>query len=160
VQNNTDDPFEFVKVFAILYDDKQSVTGTGYTYTELDTIPAHGKSPFKFKTDKWAKTTDYRLQAEGEKGNQPRLDLVVTEHSSYAEGVWLHIQGQVKNTGQTQAESVKIAATIYDEHGHVIAVDSTYTESPTIPAGATSPFDLGTDHWRGAHRYEVQVQGQ
>ena len=160
VRNNTNAPMEFVKIVATLYDSNNKVVGTDFTYTELDVIPPGGKSPFETGTDEWAGVTSYKVQVEGSEGNLPRQDLVVLSHESYTDGQWLHIRGEVQNTGTTPAEFVKLVVTFYDASGNVVATDFSYTSLDAIAAGGTSPFETGTDYWPNFDHYEIQVQGQ
>lgn len=158
VQNNSDTPMEFVKIVATLYDDAGQVVGTDFTYTEIDVIPPGGKSPFETGTDKWAGTTNYKLQVQGSPGTLPRQDIVILSHSHYIDGGWLHVRGEVQNTGNTPAEFVKLVVTLYDAVGNVVGTDFTYTELDVVPAGGTSPFETGADHWPNFDHYEIQVQ--
>jgi len=159
VRNNTDDPMEFVKIIATLHDDNNNITGTDFTYTELDVIPPGGKSPFETGTDQYAGTTIYKLQVQGDPGVLGRQDLVISGDSSYEDYGWLHIQGEVQNTGTTPAEFVKLIVTLYDANGNVVGMDFSYTELDTIPAGGSSPFETGTDHYPNYDHFEIQVQG-
>lgn len=159
VQNNTDYPMEYVEIVATLYDDDNKVVGTDFTYTFLDVIPPGGKAPFETGTDEWEGTTNYKLQTQGSEGSLPRQDLVIRSHESYIDGGWLHVRGEVENTGTTDAEYVQLVITLYDASGNVVGVDFTYTTLDTIPAGGTSPFESGTDHWPNFDHYEIQVEG-
>jgi hypothetical protein len=151
---------EFVRIVATLYDDAGQVVGTDFTYTEIDVIPPGSKSPFETGTDAWAGTTDYKLQIEGNAGTLPRQDIAILSHSHYIDGDWLHVRGEVQNTGDTPAEFVKIVVTLYDMAGNVVGTDFTYTNLDVVPAGETSPFETGTDHWPNFDHYEIQVQAQ
>lgn len=160
VRNNSDTPMEFVKIVATLYDDAGQVVGTDFTYTEIDVIPPGGKSPFETGTDEWEGATNYKLQVQGNVGTLPRQDIVILGHSHYADSGWLHVRGEVQNTGDTPAEFVKIVVTLYDAAGNVVGTDFTYTDLDVVPAGGTSPFETGTDHWPNFDYYEIQVQAQ
>jgi len=161
VRNNGDQPMAFVKVVATLYDDADQVTGTDFTYTELDVIPPGGKSPFETGTDQWQGTTKYKLQVEGSPGPAPRQDVVILSHSSYVDDIgYFHVKGEVQNNGSDPATFVKIVVTLYDAGGNVMGTDFTYTELDTVLPGSTSPFETGTDHWEGFDHYEIQVQAQ
>jgi len=70
------------------------------------------------------------------------------------------VRGEVKNVGATQAKLVKIVVTLYDAAGNVVRVDYTFTDLYVIPAGGTSPFETGTDHWPNFDHYEIQVEGR
>jgi hypothetical protein len=160
VRNNTNVPMEYVKIVATLFDNNNKVVGTDFTYTELDIIPPGGKSPFVTGTDEWTGVTTYKLQVQGREGTLGRQDLGILDHSSYQDGEWLHIRGQVQNTGTTPAEFVKLVVTFYNASGNVVSTDFTYTTLDTIPAGETSPFETGTDYWPNFDYYEIQVQGR
>lgn len=159
VRNNSDKPMQFVEIIVTLYDDANNVTGTDFAYTELDVIPPGGKSPFETGTDEYAGTTQYKLQVQGIPGNLPRQDLIINSHNHYEDGGWLHVRGEVQNTGDTPAEFVKIVVTLYDAAGNVVGTDFAYTDIDTIPPGGTSPFETGTDHYPGFDHYEIYVEG-
>ena len=55
---------------------------------------------------------------------------------------WVHIIGEVKNTGIETLKFVKVVATIYDKDGTVIAVESTYTQPHTLKRGQVAPFEI------------------
>lgn len=159
VRNNSDRPMEFIEVVATLYDDTNNVTGTDFTYTYLNVIPPGGKSPFETGTDEYAGTTQYKLQVQGSPGDLPRQDLVINSHNHYEDNGWLHVRGEVQNTGDSPAEFVQIVITLYDAAGNVVGTDFTYVDIDPLPPGGTSPFETGTDHYPGFDHYEIYVQG-
>jgi hypothetical protein len=55
---------------------------------------------------------------------------------------WVHIVGEVKNTGIETLKFVKVVATIYDKDGTAIAVESTYTQPHTLKRGQVAPFEI------------------
>lgn len=160
VRNNTNAAMEYVKIVATLYDSNNKVVGTDFAYTELDIILPGGKSPFEIGTDEWAGVITYKVQVEGREGSLPRQDLVILSHESYKDDQWLHVRGEVQNTGTTPAEYVKLVVTLYDASGNVVATDFGYTTLDTIPVGGTSPFETGTDYWPDFDHYEIQIQGR
>jgi hypothetical protein len=162
VQNNTTYPMNFIKIVATLYDENNNVVGTDYTYTDLDIVLPGGKAPFVIATDQWAGTASYKLQAQGSEseGELPRQDLIVLSSNDYIQYDWLHVVGEVLNTGDTNAEYVRVVITLYDTQGDVVGVGYTYTELDIIPPGGTSPFDASTDFWEGYDQYSIQVQGR
>ena len=160
VRNNTGAPMGFVEIVATLYDDSGGITGTGFTYSMLSVIPSGGKSPFEVLVDKHEGTTKYKLQAQGNEGELGRQDLVISGDSSSKDSIgYLHIQGEVQNTGTEPATFVELIATLYDADGNVVGVGFTYTSLDTIPAGGASPFDVIIESRPGFDHYEIQVQG-
>lgn len=55
---------------------------------------------------------------------------------------WLHIVGEIENTGIETLEFVKVIATIYDKADKVIGVESTYTQPHTLKRGQVAPFEV------------------
>ena len=55
---------------------------------------------------------------------------------------WMHIVGEVKNTGIETLEFVKVIATIYDKDGTVIGTAFAYTTPHTISKNDVAPFDV------------------
>jgi hypothetical protein len=122
---------QWVKIVATLYDAEGNVVGTGFTYSELDVIPPGGKSPFTIAIDQYGKDDG-----------------------------WLYIRGEVVNTGQSDAEWVKVVATLYDAQGNVVGAEYSYAELDVVPAGGRSPFEILLEQWEGFDSYLLQVQGQ
>ncbi len=85
--------------------------------------------------------------------------LEFLSHTSYSDGAWYFIVGEIRNNSTQPMASVKIVATLYDGSGNVVGTDYTYTELDVIPPGGKSPFETGTDQWEGATNYRLQVQG-
>lgn len=125
----------------------------------LDIIPSGGKLPFSKAIDA-RDAVKYELHLEAEATDEaPRgnLEIVSQEIGEPKQGyVW--ITGEVKNTGDTDAESVEVVAVLHDEEGSVVdAVTAKIMEA--IPAGATVPFKVMASY-RGVSSYELYPQGQ
>jgi len=159
VENTLDTPIGWVKIVATLYDSAGEVVGTGFTYSEMDVIAPRGRSPFNIGIDEYGEVDSYELQVEADHGELGRQDLLVGSHDAYEEYDWLHIRGEVQNTGDTDADWVKVVATLYDGAGIVVGMGYTFTELDVVPAGGTSPFDMVVDWWEGYEYYELQVEG-
>jgi hypothetical protein len=160
VQNTSNEPMEFVKIVATLYDGNGQVVNSNYSYSILDSIPAGGKSPFEISTNDWQGTKSYKLQVQGEAGDTETTHLTIPSHQSYIDGDYYTIIGEVENTSDQPMEFVKVVATLYDDAGKVVGTTSTYTLLDAILAGGKSPFELSTSHWEGGKSYSVQVQGR
>ena len=52
----------------------------------------------------------------------------VTPHTDYDGDLWLY--GEVRNTGSLPAKRIEVTATLYDENGAVLAVDSSSARTP------------------------------
>ena len=69
------------------------------------------------------------------------------------------VVGQIKNNGISASTQVKVVGTYYNSAGKVIGMSITYTETGTINAGATAPFELSSFPLVVApSKYELQVQ--
>ncbi len=150
----------FCRIIATLYDDSGNVVGVSFAYTLVDVIPSGSKSPFEISTSHWEGATNYTLVVQGSEDVLPRQDLEISSHKSSQDGDYLTILGEVKNTGTTVAEFVRIIATLYDVDGKVVGVIMTYTSLDEIPAGESSPFEGSTSYFPNFDHYEIQVQGQ
>ncbi len=67
---------------------------------------------------------------------------ILSKSTHYDSLGWLHIVGEVQNTGIDTLEFVKVIATIYDKEGTVIGTDFTYTQPHTLKKGQTAPFEI------------------
>jgi hypothetical protein len=86
--------------------------------------------------------------------------LEILSHTSYIDGGWYHVVGEVRNNTTVPMRYAKIVATLYDNAGMVVDTDFTYTELDVIPPGDKSPFQTGTDQWQGAANNNPQAQGR
>lgn len=68
--------------------------------------------------------------------------LKITRSSSYSQGDFFYIVGEVLNTGSNNKEFVKVIATLYDENRKVIGTGFTYTDPSTISSQESSPFKI------------------
>ncbi len=158
VKNLSSQPMEFVKVVATLYDDSGKMTGSEFTYMYRDVIPAGEKAPFEISTDEWTGTTNYKLQVQGSSGNSPDIIPEILSHQSYENGNYYTIIGEVLNTADQPIGFVKVIATLYDDEDQVVGVDFTYAYLDAVSPQGKTPFELSTNHWEGAVRYELAVQ--
>jgi hypothetical protein len=64
-ENTRDENCEYVKIVAGFYDAEDNVVGVDFTYTELDTVPAGGKSPFDLSASDAGEFDHYRIWVSG-----------------------------------------------------------------------------------------------
>lgn len=107
----------------------------------------------------------YEVDVYAEKGGylagllHPGLEIV-DDLGRVGEWVPYEVLGQVQNVGDSDAESVTLVVTCYDEDGRVVAIGSGAPEERTIPAGGSSQFLVSIGAVAGEiGSYKVQVQG-
>ncbi len=84
--------------------------------------------------------------------------VLIVSDASYTEGDYLHIIGEVQNTGAAAVEYVKIVATLYGAGDTVIGTQATYTIVDVIAPAGKSPFEITTSDWEGMTHYKLQLQ--
>lgn len=67
-------------------------------------------------------------------------DLDITSATTYFEGDYFHIVGEVRNSGLEEKEFVEVIATFYDKENNVIGTDNRYTNPSTISSQESAPF--------------------
>jgi hypothetical protein len=72
----------------------------------------------------------------------PQSDLNISSATTYFEGNYFHIVGEVHNTDSEEKEFVEVIATLYDEDDNVIGTDNTFTRPSTISSQESAPFKL------------------
>lgn len=66
VENMGGEPAEFVMIVVTLYNASGEIAGTMFTYTDLDTVPPGGTSPFDAVTDYHFNATSYEIVVEAD----------------------------------------------------------------------------------------------
>lgn len=164
VKNYLNVNVQYVKIVATFYDSQDTVIGTDFTYTELDTLKPGQKSPFelssypdKINPARFKLSVDYR-----ETGVQPFEGLTILSHTASFDSIGYHkIVGEVQNNGFRQSTYVKLICTYYDSAGVVIGMDYTFTDPTDINKGDTAPFELSSyPNKINPANYELQVEGQ
>ena len=84
---------------------------------------------------------EYGNQIESQESSSSS-GLKITSSSSYSQGDYFYIVGEVSNTGSNDKEFVKVIATLYDDNRRVIGTGFTYTDPSTISSQESSPFKL------------------
>jgi hypothetical protein len=79
-------------------------------------------------------------------------------------GGWLdennyQVRGEVRNTGDADAEKVAIVITLYDEENHVVGARTVGIPAELFLTGAMAPFDVTLTPLGPVARYDVEVQG-
>ena len=165
VQNKGYTNVQYVEIVATYYDQQQNVIGTDFTYSELDILVPGQKSPFDLSSypDKLPSLKTYRIQVSYRTTvDQTFQGLSVSSQTSRTDNYgYFEIVGEVRNSGGTTAEYVKIVATYYNSEGTVIGTDYTYSSLDQIATGQTSPFTLSSyPRMIQPATYSLQVQGR
>jgi len=146
VENVGDVALNFVKITATFYDESETVVGTDFTFTELDSLLAGRKSPFDLfllDTTQSMKVDHYSLAVTYLVTSPKPIGLEILSSSSYIDGIgWMHIVGEIKNIGTVKATYVKIVATCYDEMGKVVSADFTFSDPSDINPAQRAPFEI------------------
>jgi hypothetical protein len=165
VQNRTAGPVHNVKVIASFFNAAGNLVGTDYSYVYLDAVEPGQRAPFHLSLLSAPQDlVRYELSIEWTRGPARGhfvRGLQITSHATRPAGFddAAYIFGQVANTGDSPARFVKVAATLYDAQGRVVQTELGYASLDQIAPGGSSPFEILIDSWRGATRYELQVEG-
>ena len=146
VQNTGDRALRFVKITTTFYDSAGVVIATDFTYTMIDRLHPGQKSPFEVtlldKTQS-SKVHDYELGVTYEQYGSLPVGLEILSHSKNKDAVgFLHVVGEIKNIGDVDAHSVKVAVTFYDSAGKIVAVSFGFTDPMDLTPGQKAPFEI------------------
>jgi len=147
VQNGTSGPVGFAKVTANFYGPGGQLLATDFSYSEIETIPAGGTSPFTILlidppggiTSVNVLVTDYDTTPF----DPPVSGLSIAVSNVYRNIIGtVHIVGTVTNTSGLTYTYVKPIGAFVDGSGTVIRADFTFTEPSTLGPGASGTFDM------------------
>lgn len=167
VINNTGASIEQVQVAVFLYNAEGDMVATGSTFTEFDIIPNESKMPFAllfaeppsdFSHHQVVALSGVTVAHWG----RNYMDLTIESDHGEASGERVYVvTGQVRNTGQHDAEQIRIVVAAYDAEGQVVGVRRGSPETQTLGVGELSPFRVSLSPLGGqVVTYTVQVQGR
>jgi hypothetical protein len=166
VQNNVGVTVEDVSVDVRLFDDEGEMLTDEEWSIPMNLIPDGDKSPFEVlflePPDEWA---TFEIEPSGEVADfmlkYTYSDLEIVEHASDIPDFGdYQITGQVRNTGDKDAQFVQVTITLYGADGSVVSVDYTFLEGDVLESGDTAPFEILIFGTAGpADSYRLQVQG-
>jgi murein DD-endopeptidase MepM/ murein hydrolase activator NlpD len=167
VINNTGADIEQVQVAVSLYDGKGEMVATGSTFTEFDIIPNESKIPFALLfTEPPSSFSHHQVVALSgvtvAHWGRNYMDLTIESDHGEASGELAYVvTGQVRNTGQHDAEQIRIVVTAYDAEGRVMGIRRGGPETQTLGVDESSPFRVSLSPLGGqVVTYTVQVQGR
>jgi LysM repeat protein len=167
VINNAGASIEQVQVGVSLYDAEGEMMSNGSTFTEFDIIPNGGKMPFALLfTEPPSGFSHHQVVALSgvtvAHWGRNYLDLTIESDHGEASGERAYVvTGQVRNTGQYDAEQIRMVVTAYDVEGRVVGIRRGGPETQTLGAGESSPFRVTLFSLGGqVITHTVQVQAQ
>jgi hypothetical protein len=146
VQNTGDEASYLVKITATLYDSRNVVLATPFTYWPLWVLPPGQKAPFDIelldetqsrKVDHYELAISSGLPHEG-----LPVGLEILSHSQDISEYAITIVGEVKNIGDREAHAVKIVAPFYDSAGKVVGVGYAPPDPKDLAPGQNAPFKV------------------
>jgi LysM repeat protein len=167
VINNTGASIEQVQVAVSLYDAEGEMVTTGSTFTEFDIIPDESKMPFALLfTDPPSGFSRHQVVALSgvtvAHWGRNYMDLGIESDHGEASGERAYVvTGQLRNTGQYDAEQIRMVITAYDAEGRVVGIRRGRPETQTLGVGESSPFRVSLSSLGGqVITHTVQVQGR
>jgi len=148
VKNNSSNNLDFVQLTATFYNSSNTVVGTDFTFTLIDTLVPNQKSPFEITeldTAISAQIDHYSLAVADSTvtGVAPYRGFTILSQSSSKDVLgYYRVVGEVKNTGTQAATFVMVVGAFYDSTGGVIAAEFTFTNPSDLAAGQTAPFEI------------------
>ncbi len=144
VQNTGDVAAKFIKITATFYDAGDTPIDVEFSYTEIDVVNPGRKSPFEvilLDAQQSIKVDHYSLSVSHDSATSKTIGLEILAHSSHTDILgWMHIVGEINNTGTSDSTLTKVVACYYDETGTVVDTEFTYTDD--IPPGEFVSFEI------------------
>jgi LysM repeat protein len=165
VVNVSGRPAEEIQVQVSLHDEQGRLLASGRAFAELHVLAAGERAPFAILFT--APPSDFAQYQALVAGGVPSThlgprypDLAITDHW----GGWLddnnyQVRGEVRNTGQVEAQQVALVVTLYDAQGHVVAARTVEIAADLFLSGAVAPFEVTLAPLGDVAHYEVHVQG-
>lgn len=164
VHNTTLQPIEQVQVRVSLRAEDDALLGQSSAFVALDFVPAGARAPFAVHfnspPDRFAR---YQVVAlAGSVSTHPgRIysNVSVLRYDGQPSGSMLTIAGEIKNTGDRDAEAIMVVVTGYDSANLVAAIRARDLPTDRLRPGDITPFEINLLSAGGAIvSYTVQVQ--
>ena len=167
VHNTGDQAANYVGITATLYDNGDAVLGTSFDYIALGVLLPDRKSPFRImelNATQALLVDHYSLDVEFTPTDSIPKELQITSHSSTYSTSFnglLTINGEIENTGDSEAALVTLIATGYDEAGNVVEVEAAYLRPSHLLEAhqkATFEIDLMGGNTNLVNSYELTAE--
>lgn len=166
VSNPGDEFLTGVVVEASLFDGAGVLLARQAAFTQLDVVPPGQSAPFAILFDAPPEDfAQYQVAAVSGVPISPEaryyFNLEAVDLHGSPEGPDIYrIRGNLRNSGPSDAESIRLVAVAYDEEGQVLAQRQAELAVTRLKAGAITPFELDLITTRGIVKdYKVLVQG-
>lgn len=165
VKNTTGERVERVEVGVSLYDESGKLLATSSAFTSLDVVPDGGRAPFAVLFDtppvSFASYQAVVLSAVSAVSLESRYGDLVVEGEGESEGPFYVVSGEVRNTGEFDAQAIRVVVTAYDAGGQVVGMRTASPENDVLAAGEASPFQVKLLPTGGkVASCSIQVQGR
>lgn len=147
VTNGLGTPIGFTEITADFYSADGQLLATDFGFSELDTVPAGGTSPYTILlldppdgiASVSVRVTDYDTTPF----EPPATGLTATVTNIYRSITGtVHVVGTVKNNSAFTYEYVEPIGAFLDSQGYMIRTDYTFASPDTLPPGAQGTFDM------------------
>ncbi len=142
---NTGSAWAYALITATISDAHGNVLDTLTQSDFLATLSPNGKAPFEITETTStivSQISTYSLVVKSSvSASIPQgLSIIQSNFTTYYGTP--DIMGQIQNTGSATATATAIYATFYDSSGKVVDTASGYPDTPDVPAGTTSQFQI------------------
>ena len=141
---NTGSAWAYALITATISDAHGNVLDTLTQSDFLATLSPNGKAPFEITETTStivSQISTYLVVKSSVSASIPQgLSIIQSNFTTYYGTP--DIMGQIQNTGSATATATAIYATFYDSSGKVVDTASGYPDTPDVPAGTTSQFQI------------------
>jgi hypothetical protein len=134
-----------VEITAIFYNKTGTMVDTESTYIIVDILKPNQRSPFDIESSFTSSLYNYTIIVSDYEATseQPYTSLQILNFSNYTDNLgYQHIVGEIQNTGKSNIQSLKIAATYYNKSNCVIDTNYAFTSVDVLIPNQKSPFEI------------------
>ncbi len=170
VVNTTPAPLEAVRISAVLYDAQGRRLAEQSDILPIDVLSSGQGAPFdlRFEAGKPTTAVRYELNVAAREADYalrsfygPENFAVANDEAVYNAQGTLVVRGELANVGTQVAEAVRVVAALWDDAGHVVAVQTIYVSRPRLVPQEAVTFEVPFYELGGsAVTYTLTVVGQ
>ncbi|HID90591.1 TPA: hypothetical protein EYP44_01370 [Candidatus Bathyarchaeota archaeon] len=157
-----------VKIGIVYYDAAGAIISVTLSFTGtrgIEMLTPEQKAPFEFEKEGAPEIDSHQVFIGSYDATAwvPYREFEIISHRRYSDDQGrLHVEGEVRNTGDMDATFVDVVVTFYGSEGKVVAFESGFTDPIDLGAGQTGTFHVYL--WKDGSRsamvadYSLQVQ--